>query len=232
MALVKTLVCLANSRKLLGRCVAGMVDDDSGEWVRPVSARLSREVSDKERRYKDGTDPRVLDIVEVPLLRPLPHDFQSENWLLDPNYYWKKAGTIGWRGLLALEQRPSSLWINRSSTYHGNNDRIPDEEADTLSDSLKLIRVTDLVLQVHAPGAMFGDQKRVLRAHFSHARHSYIMRVTDPECEQEYLAKPDGVYRLGESFLTVSLGEPYEGYVYKLVAAITERAKIQAGSRR
>lgn len=232
MALVKTLVCLANSRKLLGRCVAGMVDGDSGEWVRPVSARLSREVSDNERQYKDGTDPKILDIVEVPLLRPQSHDFQSENWLLDPDYYWKKAGRVGWRGLLSLEQRPSSLWINGSSTYHGNDDRIPIEEAGALSDSLKLIRVTDLALHVHVPGAMFGDQKRALRARFSHKGNEYILRVTDPEYEQEYFAKPDGVYELGESFLTVSLGEPYGGYVYKLVAAIIERATIQTGSRR
>ncbi|GGJ76334.1 hypothetical protein GCM10011583_04610 [Streptomyces camponoticapitis] len=232
MALIKTLVCLANSRKLSGRCVAGMVDDDSREWVRPVSSRPKGEVSDRERKYEDGTDPNVLDIISVPLIRPQPNDFQSENWLLDPACYWKKNGRLGWRGLLSLEQQPSALWVNGFSTYHGNDDRLPIEEAVTLSDSLKLIRITNLRLQVHLPGAAFGDQKRVLRAHFSYAGHEYILRVTDPVYEQAYLAKPEGMYELGESFFTVSLGEPYEGYVYKLVAAIIERAKIQAGSRR
>jgi hypothetical protein len=131
-----------------------------------------------------------------------------------------------------LDQRTNALWINGFSTYHGENDRIPIEKAVTLPDSLKLIRVTDLTLQVHAPGAMFGDQKRVLRACFSYKGHAHILRVTDPEYELKYLAKPEGVYELSESFLTVSLGEPYEGYVYKLVAAIIERAKIETGSRR
>jgi hypothetical protein len=209
-----------------------MVGDGSGEWVRPVSARLNREVSARERQYEDGTEPNVLDVVSVPLLRPQPHDFQSENWLLDPNYYWKKIGRVGWRELLSLDQRTNALWINGFSTYHGENDRIPIEKAVTLPDSLKLIRVTDLTLQVHAPGAMFGDQKRVLRACFSYKGHAHILRVTDPEYELKYLAKPEGVYELSESFLTVSLGEPYEGYVYKLVAAIIERAKIETGSRR
>ncbi|MFE6024651.1 dual OB domain-containing protein [Streptomyces niveus] len=232
MALIKTFVCLANSRKLSGRCVAGMVDDDSGEWVRPVSARPNGEVSAYERQYRDGTDPSVLDIVSVQLLRPQSHSFQSENWLLDPDYYWKKTGWVGWRGLSNLEQRPSALWINGSSTFHGNNDHISTEEAVTLSDSLKLIRVADLTLHVHAPRAMFGDSKRVLRARFSYEGHEYILRVTDPEYRREYLAKPDGIYELGESFLTVSLSEPFEGYVYKLVAAIIERAKTPTGSRR
>ncbi|MFI6581643.1 dual OB domain-containing protein [Embleya sp. NPDC050493] len=231
MELTKTLVCLANSRKHSGRCVAGMVGDGSGEWVRPVSARPGHEVSARERQYEDGTEPNVLDVVLVPLLRPQPHDFQSENWLLDPGCRWQKAGRVGWSGLLALEQRPGRLWINGSSTFHGSNDRVPTEQAVTLPDSLKLIRVTDLTLRVHAPGAKFGDQRPVLRACFSHAGHAYILRVTDPRYELEYLAGSEGIYELGESFLTVSLGEPFEGYVYKLAAAIIERAKIKAGSR-
>lgn len=232
MARTKTLVCLANSRKLAGRCVAGMVDDGSGKWIRPVSARPSREVSAGERQYKDGTEPQVLDVVSVPLLRPQPHDFQSENWLLAPDCYWKKVGRAGWRELLSLEQHPSTLWINGTSTYHGKDDRIPTEEAVTLPDSLKLIRVTGLTLRVHIPGVAFGDRKRALRAYFSYKGHAHILPVTDPEYELKYLAKPEGVYELRESFLTVSLAEPYDGYVYKLVAAIIERAKIETGSRR
>lgn len=227
----KALVCLANSRKLAGRCVAGMVPDDTGKWVRPVSARSNREVSFQERQYKDKTDPKVLDIVLVPLLRPQPHDFQSENWLLDPNYYWKKTGRVGWSRLLSLEQYPSSLWTNGTSSYHGDNDRILTDEAITLPDSLKLIRVTELKIQVHTPGSAFGDPRLALRAQFSYSGHKYNLRVTDPEYEQEYMTKPQGTYELGESFLTMSLGEPYEGYVYKLVAAIIERAKISTGKR-
>lgn len=69
MATIKTLVCLANSRKLLGRCVAGIVDGSQAEWIRPISARPNREVSEYERQYEDGSDPRVLDIVSVPLLQ-------------------------------------------------------------------------------------------------------------------------------------------------------------------
>jgi hypothetical protein len=228
MALVKTLVCLANSRKLSDRCVAGMVDGGSGEWVRPVSARPSGAVSVRERQYEDETEPSILDIVSVPLLAYQPHDFQSENWLLDPDYYWVRNGRVGWQGLLGLEQHPSTLWINGSSSRDGTDNRVTVEEAATLPDSLKLIHVTDLVLQVHTKF----DQSLALRAYFSYAGHEYKLAVTDPDYEQKYIAKPVGSHQLGESFLTISLGEPFMGYAYKLVAAIIERAKIEAGSRR
>ena len=83
---VKRVVCLANSRKLAGRCVAGRkwIDGRPGGWIRPVSNRENQEVSEYERQYEDGSDPRVLDIVDVPLLEPRPLDHQTENWLLDP----------------------------------------------------------------------------------------------------------------------------------------------------
>ena len=56
----KRIVCLANSRKLSGRCVAGreLVADRPEAWVRPVSAREHQEVSEHERQYQDSSDPR------------------------------------------------------------------------------------------------------------------------------------------------------------------------------
>ena len=75
----KTVVCLANSRKPpAGRCVAGreLTPAGWGGWVRAVSARETREVSLLERRYRDGQDPRVLDVVAIPVKGPQPHAYQ------------------------------------------------------------------------------------------------------------------------------------------------------------
>jgi hypothetical protein len=100
MATVKRMACLANSRKINGRCIAGKEFDqnESGAWIRPVGAREYGEVSEYERQYEDGSDPQVLDIIDVPLLDPRPKDFQQENWLLDPHYYWAKSDAR--RGLI------------------------------------------------------------------------------------------------------------------------------------
>ena len=225
MAGSKRIVCLANSRKLSGRCIAGREWDERsgvGRWVRPVSAREHQEVSEYERQYEDGSDPRVLDIIDIPLLEPQPKDCQSENWLLDPEYYWERVGLYSPLDLPALADPIEPLWIDGFSTYHGRNDRIPIESASAVSSSLRLIHVEELALEVFAPGEAFGNTKRRVQGRFDHARREYAFWVTDPRYERRYLAKLDGTYGIGECYLTISLGEPYQGAFYKLVAAIIE----------
>jgi hypothetical protein len=220
----KRIVCLANSRKLSGRCVAGreLVDGTPADWIRPVSARPHQEVSEYERQYEDGSDPRVLDVIDVPLLEWEPSTYQQENWLLDPDYYWIHAGSVAWGELDAYAGSVGPLWENGYSTYHGLNDRIPTEVADTLSSSLVLVHVPTAELRVLAPGEAFGDAKRRVQAVFSYGGNDYRLRVTDPVYEREYLARPNGRYQIGEAFLTISLGEAWKGYCYKLIAAIIE----------
>ena len=219
---VKRIVCLANFRKLHGRCVAGRewIDGRAGRWIRPVSDREHQEVSEYERQYEDGSDPRILDVIDVPMLEARPRSFQSENWLLDPEYYWEKTGRVSWFDLPALADRVAPLWIDGHSTYHGLNDKIPLELANSVRDSLRLVHVDRLKLSVFRPGEAFGNMKRRVQGHFVHAGRRYALWVTDPVYERQYLAKLDGDYQIGECFLTVSLGEEYGGAIYKLVAAV------------
>jgi hypothetical protein len=228
MAVVKRLLCLANSRKLNGRCVAGIELSSSKRrigWIRPVSVREHEEVSEYERQYEDGSDPRVLDIMNVPLLEARPKGYQQENWLLDPDHYWQKVARIQWNELEQLADPVSPLWIDGHSTYNGRNDRIPLEQAASLSTSLRLVRVDRLTLSVFKPGEAFGNPKRRVQCRFRHSGTEYRLWVTDPRYERAYLAKSDGDYEIGDSFVTVSLGEPHDNACYKLVAAIIERAK-------
>lgn len=234
MSVVKRILCLANSKKMSGRCVAGreVQDTGPGPWIRPVSARPTEEVSEDERQYQDGSDPRVLDIIDIPLIQHQPHACQTENWLLDPDYYWTKVSQVGWAELQRYVESPATLWTNSRSTYNGANDEILQADADALPNSLVLIRVPALELRVFAPGADFGNPKRRVLADFMHRSIRYTFWVTDPVIERDYKARPDGTYTLAECCLSVSLGEPMqkqnrESCRYKLVAAIIQREGVQ-----
>ncbi len=222
---LKRIVCLANARKLQGRCIAGREwsNGRAGGWIRPVSNREHGEVSEYERQYEDGSDPQVLDVIDIPVLRPRPRSFQSENWLLDPEYYWKKAGRLSPFDLPQLTDPAARLWLDGHDTHHGRNDKIPLEIADSVHDSLKLVQVDALQLSVFRPDEAFGNTKRRVQGRFSHGGSRYCLWVTDPAYERKYLAKLDGTYAVGECFLTVSLGEPFGGAVHKLIAAIIAR---------
>lgn len=234
MIVTKRIVCLANSRKLNGRCIAGveLIAGGPADWIRPVSNREHQEVSEYERQYNDGSDPRVLDVIDVPLLEPRPGTYQQENWLLDPNFYWTRVGTVGWDGLGAFAHSHGPLWIVGRSTYHGLNDEIGETQADILTSSLALVHVGELRLRTLAPGTVFGNSKRRLQAEFRHVGVSYRLWVTDPLYERRYLAHADGVHELGECYLTVSLGEPFNHACHKLVAAIIEPPTLPAGATR
>lgn len=219
----KRILCLANSRKLSGRCIAGkeiLGNGEIGGWVRPVSDRESEEVSEWERQYEDGSDPRLLDVIDVPLLKASPKSYQQENWLLDPEYYWKRVRSATATELSQYVDPADSLWIDGYSTVNGNNDRIPLEQASSITDSLRLVKVENLELRVSQPGIAFGSYRRSVQGRFRHNGVDYWLRVTDPVYERQYLRQPNGCYPIGECFLTVSLGEPYRGYAYKLIAAI------------
>lgn len=116
MATTKRIVCLANSRKLNGRCVAGreVLDGDPGPWVRPVSDREHQEVSEYERQYEDGSHPSVLDVIDIPLSGPAPGTYQQENWRLDSGYYWVRRGRLAWE---ELESPSTSTTRSAASTW-------------------------------------------------------------------------------------------------------------------
>ena len=224
MKTVRRIVCLANARRRSGRCIAGKVWEGNrpGNWIRPVSDREGEEVSEDERRYEDGLDPEVLDIIDVPLLSPKPNDHQQENWLLDSDSYWIKVDVLSLDRLQQLVDPIAPLWINGHSTYRGLNDQVPLAQAKSLDSSLRLIHVERVHLFVFRPGKEFGNPKRRVQGRFSYAGQEYAFWVTDPVYERKYLSEPDDEYEIGESFLTISLGEPFKGDCYKLVATVIQ----------
>jgi hypothetical protein len=224
MTYMKKIVCLANSRKTSGRCVAGreLTDNGIGPWVRPVSKRVTREISETDRRYQNGQRASILDIIEVPMLESAPHNHHTEDHLIDEDEYWVKTGEAGWETIeKMLESHNGPLWTSGNSTYHGVNDKVSEEIAATLDFSLLLIRPNDLNILVRVESGFEGRPgKRRARARFNIDGESYLLQITDPKVEAEYLGRGDGTYAVDDAIVCLSLSEAWNGFVFKLVATI------------
>ena len=110
---IETIVCLANSRKISGRCVAGKRTGDNS-WFRPISDRIGHEISELDRRYSDGKTAQLLDVIEIPCIEERPHGHQSENVLIDDRFYWEKGAhhgttSLNWLTLLRTFGRTDSV---------------------------------------------------------------------------------------------------------------------------
>lgn len=221
MATVMRIVCLANSRKPGGRCVAGkrLSEEDRGHWVRPVSCRTQDSVSWEERKLPGECEPALLDVLDVPVLEAKALRHQPENWLLDASVPWSRVGRLAWEDLPGLADDPDTLWANGG----GTNELVPVEEAEGVSASLYLLDVADSRLVVRT-----GPQGRQLRLVFGHRSCEYNLAVTDPVMEDKCRRLSAGLHLFGRCVVTVSLGEPYGKVCYKLVAAVITQAAAGA----
>lgn len=221
----KTILCLANSRKMAGRCFAGKEIEDgrTSSWIRPVSAREHEEISDVECRYTSGRSAALLDIISIPMLRAKPNGHQVENHLIADRFFWRRVAQASWTQIVsALDPPQKTLWMNGYSTAGGANDRIPEEAARALKGSLLLLQPDKLEIHL-GPVDESPVVKRKARALFSLNGSSYNLGVTDDVWERRH---GEGTYPLSDALLCISLGEPFNGFVYKLAAAIITRDRV------
>ena len=226
MSETKRIVCLANSRKSGGRCIAGkeVNNGEFGDWIRPVSDRENEEVSKEECQYEDGNEPDLLDIIDIPLLKHQPHDYQKENWLLDSKSKWTKGDKAEVGDLWNLVDSNATLWSNESNSKEGLKNRIAEDNCKAIDGSLRFIYVDKLILKVSGP--KYKNKSKTVRGVFQYDQIEYNFSVTDPKIEKYYSNKFNDDYELGKSFLTISLGDLHDEFpckfAYKLIAAIIE----------
>jgi hypothetical protein len=228
--IIETIVCLANSRKLSGRCIAGKRTRDNS-WFRPISNRAGHEINEEERRYSDGETAQLLDVIEIPCIEKRPHGHQSENVLIDGRFFWKKKGRASWNDILALVDHDANLWADGSSASYKLNDRVPEGLIDAKDGSLRLIELDEMVLHVEPKAPDFGNMKLVVRASFNYRGQDYRLDVTDPEYERACLGLEGArAYRIPSVVACISLSEPHtnqngETFAYKLVASIITKGR-------
>ena len=227
MAYTKRILCLANSKKQGGRCIAGreVTQNGFGDWIRPVSVRQTQEISWPEMRYSNGGQASVLDymtiaFMDVPAQDTQPHPYQIENHLIDGSL-WFRAGRAKWEDIQdAVDTISGPLWHNGKSTYYGENDSVPENTANKMDYSLSLIRPENASVRVENESQYTGGHKRVIRADFEYSGFKYVLSITDIDILKKYKSYDEGYTPLNDALFCLSLGEIYRGSAYKLVASI------------
>jgi len=211
-----TFICLANSYKEGGRCVAGIEchnntplwnEHDKPRWIRPVSADTPHGEIDSRLSYK----LKLLDIVEMDVFDPVPEGHQVENVLFNPNSL-KVKGVFPHQELDALCDHYQHFLFGNASNA------VTEEEAAQLTESLTLIKVTDFQVVIK-PNAFHPDKPHV-RLHFDFNKTRYDLPVTDPVFMRELHFDKDFLKNTPQLYLCLSLGILHEGLHYKLVAGI------------
>ncbi|HEV2618948.1 MAG TPA: hypothetical protein VGU23_03305 [Acidobacteriaceae bacterium] len=215
----KTIMCLANSYKHGGRCIAG-IDLDSNAWIRLGGNSPDGALCPAEYVLDDGSEPRLLDLIEVELHYALPSAAHPEDWQIAP---------VRWR-LIHRPASPAQLQAVTASAdkattiLRGYCDRMSADEIrqKPMQSSLALVCPSDLHWWIRGEGT-----KRKYRALFRRHHVTYDFALTDPRWLERLDLLPAGIYPhatfagpAGETWLTVSLSEPFHGWHYKLVAAV------------
>jgi hypothetical protein len=222
------IICLANSYKKRGRCIAGLHADGSG-WVRLNHPETAfGELYPEHYLLPDGSEPKPFDIIRVPLAEHVPVPHHPENWTV---------GEEPWK-LIARPADPSvvpilSNALARGPTLLGDDQaRTPFDHFDDhpLQQSLALVEpratqwmITKAELNVRKP--------RVL---FMHGGHWYNLPLTDPLWIPrlkpldygKHTNNDLGIPENRRVLLSISLSEEFEDrYCYKLVTGVLQVSK-------
>ncbi len=235
------IICLANSTKHGGRCIAGLKTDGSG-WLRPVSIKSDGTLYPEHYMLDGDKEPKLFDILEIECIDHRPECHQPENWIISQKR-WKFVG-LSSRQQLKNILKPELDETSRLPELFGNlHDRVEYTQLQQTPTqrSLALIRPKIISWQVQE-----FPEKRKYRVSFILNNTTYHLGITDPNWQTQLAQLPVGSYSSEEVIkrlnltdyrpdvfrLTVSLGEPFiptgqnQRFCFKLVAAVINTTQI------
>lgn len=207
------IVCLANSYKEGGRCVAGIELNQDNEllcdkkWIRPVC------------RTQHGEIPihlvfsiKPLDIIEFEITEDASIGFQTENVLFNTKSI-RKAGVFDHSKLESLccnNPHPQTLFGNKGKAVSADGVHL-------LKSSLIFIST----LNFEIIERQYEDKSHPqIRLKFDYHSASYDLPITDPIFLDKYKQNNQLLKGIEKLYLVVSLGILHEGWHYKLVASV------------
>ena len=202
-------VCLANSIKLNGRCVAGTVllnnnpvlNFGNPTWVRPVSEMEHGEISTAL-----VSQTKLLDILEIDLTKNVGNGFQSENVLFDSTSL-KKIGTLPYDHLTKF------VTTSTDSKIFGNHGKSVHKDVINMIDySLLMICLDEFSVKV--------IDSTKLRLLFTYNGFGYDLPITDPDFIRNYNSNNQILEGKSEIFVTISLAVEHNEWHSKLIAGI------------
>jgi hypothetical protein len=208
-------VCLANSFKEGGRCLAGIeldnknnpiIEKGHSKWIRPICNTPHGEVPTKL-----VANIEVLDIIEIEILGYLKKkDYQSENVFFREN----SLRVVGSFKFSQLNQ----LCDNRLLIFENQGKAVSNKVIKTLSYSLMLIQANqfEVIEKVYDDNPDWPKHRLV----FSYKDHQYDLPITDPVFIHDYKMNPDILENVENIYLSLSLAIVHNNWHSKLVAGI------------
>lgn len=231
--LTKSLLILANShKKFPSRCVAGLEITQVeggyafGPWIRPIDKSQDEGAIPFARTLLGENPVAPLQCVNINFEGPANDSNHPEDWLLTPDGVWTHIGTYGHEVFRNIPDQSGDLWGHASAR---SRKVIP----GTANCTLRLIKPTKPVL-VRAQWEYHNLNKRdqfKKSVFIEHAENVHEFSLTDPFFEDRYKISPQNVRKDKPFELTLnheglviigSLTPPYNGYQYKIAAAIIE----------
>lgn len=207
-----TFVCLANSKKESGRCIAGielqnnepLLVNGKLKWLRPVCKNEHGEVPTHL-----VSDIKLLDIVEIEITDEVPNGFQFENVFFNT----KSISIIGKFPIDNINR----LCNNSLNYIFGNKGKaVSESEIDFVNHSLILIKVNEYeIFEKTYPDNLV----KQIRVKFSYNTYQYDFPITDLVFCSDSKSN-NNILTKTPIYLTLSLAVNHNGWHSKLVAGI------------
>lgn len=216
----KYIICLANSYKHGGRCIAGIeiTFDTNGKpfivrhpdgrpiWLRPVSDSPDGSISNEIAK-----DIKLFSVIKVTDVVPCPNKAHVEDI--------KYSQLEGQHGYFTPNDNLLQLCLDKKhqNIFYFQGKAVSAQMVERLDYSLMLIKPNDVEAYVDE-----NREKSKYRMKFSYYGSHYDFSITDPEFLEAFKTNPELGSNLKNVYLALSLGMEFEGFHFKLVATVIQ----------